>query len=96
VARLKYLPEALADLSRLAEFLHEHDPRLADLVLDQICEAVLILKAHPMLGRPIGNGRHELIISRGRTGYIALYRFNEVEDEVLVLAVRHQREAGHQ
>jgi addiction module RelE/StbE family toxin len=94
VARLKYLPQALADLARLGEFLHEHDPRLAELALDRICEAILILKDHPMIGRLVENRHRELIISRGRTGYVALYRFDEVKDMVLVLGVRHQREAG--
>lgn len=68
---------------------------MAELAVDQICEAVLILKSHPMIGRPIEDGRRELIISRGRTGYVALYRFDEVKDLVLVLAVRHQRETGY-
>ena len=33
-------------------------------------------------------------ISRGRTGYVALYQYDAATDVVLVLAVRHQREAG--
>jgi hypothetical protein len=37
----------------------------------------------------------ELIISRGKTGYIALYEYDETADVVLVLAIRHQREAGY-
>jgi plasmid stabilization system protein ParE len=37
----------------------------------------------------------ELVISRGRTGYVALYSFEEDQDAVLVLAIRHQREAGY-
>jgi hypothetical protein len=37
----------------------------------------------------------ELILSRGRYGYIAKYRWLPAEDIVLILAVRHQLEAGH-
>jgi plasmid stabilization system protein ParE len=37
----------------------------------------------------------ELVISRGRTGYVALYSFEEDRDAVLILAIRHQREAGY-
>lgn len=33
--------------------------------------------------------------SRGKHGYIALYRFEEMHDVVRVLALRHQREAGY-
>ena len=36
----------------------------------------------------------ELVISRGKTGYVALYRYDEARDIVFVLALRHQREAG--
>lgn len=36
----------------------------------------------------------ELVISRGSTGYIALYLYHEIRDVVTVLAIRHQREVG--
>jgi plasmid stabilization system protein ParE len=36
----------------------------------------------------------ELVISSGKTGYVALYRLQRGLDEVQLLAVRHQREAG--
>jgi hypothetical protein len=34
------------------------------------------------------------VISRGKTGYLALYHYDEARDRILVLAIRHQREAG--
>jgi plasmid stabilization system protein ParE len=37
----------------------------------------------------------ELVISRGRTGYVALYSLEEGQDAVLILTIRHQREAGY-
>ena len=37
----------------------------------------------------------ELVISRSRTGYLALYSNEEKHDTVLLLAIRHQREAGY-
>ena len=37
----------------------------------------------------------ELVISRGKTGYVALYRYLSGQDVILVLAVRHQRELGY-
>ena len=36
----------------------------------------------------------ELVVSRGRTGYIAIYEYQAGLDRVLVHAIRHQREAG--
>jgi hypothetical protein len=38
--------------------------------------------------------RDKLVISYGLTGYVALYRFVVSQDEVRILALRHQREIG--
>jgi len=95
VVSVRYSAQAAADLMRLGDVLLEHDPHLANLAIERLCEAASILKDHPLIGRLVEDGLRELIISYGRTGYIALYRFDEVEDRVLVLAVRHQREAGY-
>jgi len=53
-----------------------------------------MLQDHPLVGRIVEDGRRELVISRGKTGYVALYRYDEARDIVFVLALRHQREAG--
>jgi hypothetical protein len=37
----------------------------------------------------------ELVISYGKTGYLALYRFLPVTDQVRTLAIRHQRELDY-
>ncbi|HUL68409.1 MAG TPA: type II toxin-antitoxin system RelE/ParE family toxin [Burkholderiaceae bacterium] len=52
------------------------------------------MKRHPLLGRPVEQGLREMLISRGRSGYVALYRYDPATDVVLVLRVRHQREEG--
>ncbi len=90
-----YLPDALDDLARLRDFLIESDLVAANETSLLITEAVKILANHPLIGRSAGPGMRELVISRGRTGYVALYRYDEQEDRVLVTAIRHQREAGH-
>jgi plasmid stabilization system protein ParE len=46
-------------------------------------------------GQPVESGFRVLVISRGRSGYLALYRYDEARDRVLVLTIRHQREAGY-
>jgi len=40
-------------------------------------------------------GLRELLISYGKSGYVALYSYEQREDVVLVLAIRHHREAGY-
>jgi len=58
-------------------------------------EAVSVLIRHPLIGRPVEYGLRELVISRGRSGYMALYSLEEAHDAVLILAIRHQREPGY-
>jgi plasmid stabilization system protein ParE len=94
VARVVLAEGARADLDRLFEFLAAEDVPAADEAIDIILDALGVLQRHPLIGRPCEEGLRELVISRGRTGYVALYDFSENEDSVLVLALRHQREAG--
>jgi len=95
LATLSYSRKALADIEALTDFLIEKDPAAASETLGLLSEAVSILAGHPLIGRPVEQGLRELVISRGRTGYVALYRFRERDDAVLILAIRHQREAGY-
>jgi addiction module RelE/StbE family toxin len=95
MAEVVYAERALADLERLFEFLAETDPHAAAVAVEIIQDAVGILERHPLIGRPAEHGLRELVISRGRTGYLALYEYVEPVDTILILALRHQREAGY-
>ena len=88
--------EAANDLDRLVDFLLATQPLEAVRTNDLITDALSILERHPMIGRPIEQGLRELVISRGNSGYLALYQYDESADMVIVLAVRHQREQGYQ
>lgn len=63
--------------------------------VEAVCEAVAILGHHPLIGRGVKHGFRELVISRGKTGFVALYRFAPRDDRVTVLRIRHQRELGY-
>ena len=91
---LQFAPRAFDDLDRLTAFLLEDAPELAAETVPLIVGALRILQDHPLVGRPVEAGLRELLISRGRTGYVALYRYNPATDVVLVLRIRHQRELG--
>ena len=92
-----FADEALADLERIFEFNFERDPATALDHIAKVRSAVLILEEHPEIGRPAGGGAslRELIISHGKSGYLALYQYSPAEHVVRVLAVRHQRETGY-
>jgi plasmid stabilization system protein ParE len=94
MARVILEESARDDLIRLVEFLLAEDPAAAGETNDLIVSALSILEHHPLVGRPAEDDLRELVISRGRSGYLALYEYLEAEDLVVVLAVRHQREAG--
>ncbi len=95
MTELVYSVHALSDLERLSDFLLETDPQAAKETAVLIFDALEILAQHPEIGRKVRFGQRELVISRGRTGYLALYRFLPHLDRILVLAVRHQRESGY-
>jgi len=95
MALVSYAPRALADLERLCDFLAESDPHAASQTTDLILDAVAILERHPLMGRRAEADLRELVISRGKSGYVALYRYDGERDRVLLLAFRHQREAGY-
>lgn len=94
MARLIYSSRSFNDLDRLTDFLIDTDPVAASETVELITEAVTILKRHPLIGRPVEDNIRELVISRGKTGYIALYSYEAEYDTVLILAIRHQRESG--
>lgn len=95
MTRWVFAAAAAEDLERLVEFLHERFPEDAIQTVDIITDALNILQRHPRIGRPLEAALRELVISRARTGYLALYEYDEVSDLVIVLAVRHQREQGY-
>lgn len=95
MTELVYTEQALRDLERHSDFLLATDPQAAQDTAVLIFDALEILVLHPEIGRKVHFGQRELVISRGRTGYLALYRFLPHIDRILVLALRHQRESGY-
>jgi plasmid stabilization system protein ParE len=58
--------------------------------------AVKILERHPEIGRPVEEMQPEFrewLISFGDSGYVVLYHYDG--HTALMVAVRHQREAGY-
>ncbi len=72
----------------------ESDAVAAGATADLLTGGLSILKDHPLVGRPAELGYRELLISRGRSGYVALYQYEVERDAAIILAIRHQREGG--
>ena len=94
MATLHYSARALDDLARLGNFLIEDDPAAARATAALVMGGLEVLEAHPLIGRIAAGSLRELIISRGRSGYLALYEYEPETDRVVVVAIRHQRETG--
>jgi plasmid stabilization system protein ParE len=92
VAQVVYTRNALANLERAFAFLAEHDPSAAADAAPAIRDAVRLLAEHPLIGRRVEGEIRELVISYGKTGYIALYRVLPELQQSRVLAMRRQRE----
>lgn len=95
MAQVIYSEDAFADFERIIEFLLEASPDDAARALQDIKSAISILEMHPFIGRRVDESMRELVISRGATGYLALYRVEPASDLVRILRMRHQREAGY-
>jgi plasmid stabilization system protein ParE len=84
---IAFTDEALADIDRM-----EAVSSGASLLIEK---AVSVLEDNPYVGRAVDEYLRELIISRGKTGYVALYLFDQANEDVVIVAVRHQRESGY-
>jgi plasmid stabilization system protein ParE len=87
--------EADLDIDRLTDFLQQSMPEYAYKAAQSIFEALEFLTISPEIGRPYMPPLRELVISQGKSGYLALYLFDPVADDVLILRIRHQREIGY-
>jgi plasmid stabilization system protein ParE len=94
MAKISFSSQSIRDLEHISDFLSEMGPEVQLEALDLIDEAINILARHPFIGRPAEAGLRELVISHGKTGYVALYSHEPMQDTVLILAIRHQRESG--
>ena len=95
MARVELAPEVLDDFDRFFDHMAQFEVEDASARIGEIVQAVQVLTHSPLIGRPVKDGKRELVIGRGSRGYVALYRFVARIDTVFVLAIRSQRESGY-
>lgn len=95
MATVRLSARAFAHLEQIFEFIARSEPKRALTTIQRIREAVLILERHPLLGCPVEDGRRELVVSRGRSTHVVLYRWRPADETILVLAIRDARQAGY-
>ena len=93
MSQIIYSQQAQSDLNRLYLFLIDKDIEVAGRAMLEIDASISNqLSKNPKICREVGFGLREFIISFGRSGYIALFDYNERNDTVEILAIRHQLE----
>lgn len=93
--RLIFAPAAIRDLERLRDFLRAKNPDAARRAGQAIRAGIAPLARSPRMGRPIDDlpeAFREWPVEFGTSGYVIRYRFDD--ETVVILAIRHQREAG--
>jgi plasmid stabilization system protein ParE len=96
MAEVIWSPRALQDIARLHRFLMDRNPAAASSAIRTIRGGARMLQDHPEAGRPMDGGHpafREWLIPLGNSSYVMLYRVED--DRVVLLAIRHQREAGY-
>jgi plasmid stabilization system protein ParE len=89
---VKLSAQARSDVSRLYEFIAGKNTEAAFRSVDAIQASFVPLATLPHIGRRVDDTLRELLIDFGNSGYVALYSVNELQDEVIVLAIKHQLE----
>ncbi|KPF68738.1 hypothetical protein IP84_08935 [beta proteobacterium AAP99] len=92
---LRFSDHAIADLDRIFVFYESRNERLGERATEQLIEGLQILTHSPFVGRSVSARLRELVIGWGASGFVALYHVDVEQNAVLLVAIRHQREAGY-
>jgi plasmid stabilization system protein ParE len=92
VARVIWLPEAVADVERLYVFLKDKDIEAAARAAACVLEGARLLKASHRLGRPMPDetGRRELFVAFGSGAYVLRYMLEP--ENTVIIRVWHSKE----
>ncbi len=93
--RLRWSQPALLDVARLHDFLAPKSRDATRRAVKAIRRGIKALGKHPEIGRPVEEMPAEFrewVIEFGSGAYVAPYHYDG--KQVVILAVRHSREAG--
>ena len=94
--RVIWSQPAILDVTRLHDFLAPKSRNAAKRAVRAIRKGIKVLTKHPEIGRPVEEMPSEFrewVIEFGHSAYVVLCHYNG--KEVVILAVRHGREAGY-
>ena len=86
--KLQLTPRAVSNLRDIADYLQSRNPAAAERVADAIRGSLDLLLIVPSAGRPQRTeGVRKLVVRR--YPYLVYYTVNELDEEVVVLSIRH-------
>lgn len=91
-----YTQGAIRDLNRLRLFLASKSQEASSRASQTIISGMEELEQHPQIGKPTDDmdpEYRELLIGFGKNGYAILYHV--AQNEIKIVAIRHQLEAGY-
>ena len=93
MSEIKWLPEAVADLKRLYQFLEPKNQKAALKMVHLVQNGVSLLDVTPNIGKPMPDdtGRRELYIAFGAGAYVIRYKIVN-ENLLIIVRVWHSRE----
>lgn len=95
--QIRFSQRAKDDLQRLSDFLLEvAEPENVANAMQAILDKINMLIDLPYIGSPVPREEipnlRKLVISYGKNGYVALYRYELEEDLIVIETIRHGRE----
>jgi toxin ParE1/3/4 len=86
--KLRFTPRAIADLTEIAEYIRERNPKASQAVREAILSSLRTLALFPDIGRrQTIEGVRKLVVRRYR--YLAYYTVDHAHDEIAILTIRH-------
>ena len=95
MTRVELAPEMLDNFDRFFDHMTRFEVPDIPARIDEIVQAIQIQTHSPLIGRPVKDGKRELVIGLKSRGYAALYRFVASIDTVFVLTIQSQREVDY-
>lgn len=89
---LRFTPQAIQDLSDIADYIRAENPMATARVRAAILESLQVLISFPHIGRRQSVEDVRKLITR-RFGYLVYYRLDNAAAEIVVLAIRHPARA---
>lgn len=95
MTKVELAPEVRDDIERILVHLAHYEVADSGRRIEEIIQAIAVLEHNPLIGRPLGSGKRELIIGQQTHGYLALYKYIPDIDTAFILTIRSQKELGY-